>query len=220
MLELEIDMDMRSIAAVSSLAVVLLAPLAGAQDVATGVRDASRLLFGENVGVVDPRHVSATVTNLYPHVTFYAAVMVVSSDKLEELPTSNPPRLFAINANEQAFSLVTAKDICAFLVGIKKPVADELSAYKRSLVFAELIGGSVQTSMPKKESIITRYKKQKPENWPIVIEGTQSGWNVSFTLMTDTAIEYCVRYTLRIDRDGKTMALAEKQTVYTYTMYE
>jgi hypothetical protein len=214
------EMNMRRTVGISCLLVVLSTFAVVAQEVGNDVQKASISLFGENVGTIAPSHVSVTLTNLCPDTTFYTAIMVVPLDELEELPTANPPRRFAIHANGQAFSLVTAKHICAFLAGIKKPVADELSAYKRSLAFAELIGGSVRTAMPEKESIITRYKEQKPESWPIVIEGTQSGWNVSLTLMTDTITEYCIRYTLRIDSDGKTMELAEKQTVYTYTMYE
>jgi hypothetical protein len=37
--------------------------------------------------------------------------------------------------------------------------------------------------------------------------------------MVDRAIEYCVRFRLRIDRTGA-VSIAEQRDVYTYTMYE
>ena len=206
--------------AICCLLVALLTCPVVAQDVAADVRAASTSLFGENVGTVAPKHVSAMLTNLCPDAAFYTATMVVSPDELKDLPTANPPRLFVVLKSGQSFSLVTAKDVCAFIGGLKKPVADELSAYKRALVFAELVGGTIRTAMPKRESIITRYQTQKAEDWPIVIENAESRWNVSFTLMTDPEIEYCIRHTLRVEKDGKTVSIAEERTVYTYTMYE
>ena len=199
---------------------LLLMPFCFVAEGGDEVRRASVSLFGEKVGTVAKLNVSASITNSCPGATFYAASMIVPPDELEVIPNTNPPKPFAICLNSQLFSLVSAENIGSFLSSFEKPVENEKSAYNRVEVFAELIGGSVRTNMPERQSLISGYAKLNPKDWPVVIEGTKRGWNISFSLMMDADIEYCVRYTLRIDKDGKTIVPTKVKTIYTYTLYE
>ena len=203
------------------LFVALLAPSIIAQEVPEDVWKKGVSLLGNKVGQITPRAFSAAVTNLCPETRFYMATMKMGPDDAwPELPNMNAPVLFAVTTGKDATSLSSPEGICSFLCSFAKPVADELAAYQRAMVFAELLGGTVRIEIPEEESLLPGFVKQLPENWAVIIAGTKSGYMVSFTLMTDPNIKYCVRYVLNISRDGKTVELVKKETVYTYTGYE
>lgn len=186
-----------------------------AGDVPDTVWQQAKQVFGERVAKIATREFSTRVTSLCGTTKFYT--ITVRRDGPVKMDGPTQVRILA--SGNEGFSLLGARNVGTFLASLKRPVTDELGVHQRVMVFAELLGGRIRTHMPNKQSIIKQYMKQDRNNWPLVISGTDSGWRVSVTLMTDLAIECYNRYELDISRGGQVSVLSEK-TVYTYTMYE
>lgn len=189
-----------------------------ADDIPISIRKQANNLFGEKVNKIDPRTFSNRVMSLCAPAKFYTITIPIPEDSRIDDGSSDWIHTM-VSTEKRAFAVTTTKEITTFLTSLKKPVLNELKAFERTLVFAELIGATVRTRIPQRKSMVKQYMDQERVDWPLVLEGTESGWTVSVTLMTLPDIEYCIRYKLGISRRGDLLVLSEK-TIYAYALYE
>jgi hypothetical protein len=196
-----------------------------AAEVSKKVKDQAVSLFGEQakrhfeseVKQIKPMTISKSLEDFCKSYRFFLVGIPVNEKKV---PVGTPGIIFYKMASAgNAFPLNNAQEIAAFLLTLKKPISNEKDVLERVNVFAEMLGATITTHMPKKKSIIKKYMEQKLEDWKLVISGTESGWKAHVTLMTDKAIEYCIRYELEFTRKGNMSVLKEKD-IYSYTLYE
>ncbi len=175
--------------------------------------NAARRLFRENVTAVTPKDVSPLAADLCKPYKFYN----VTVHKERYIAGFGPDRTYLMACGEQAFKLAEPKEVAGFFATVKKPVETEFEAFKKTLVFAELIDRTVRTHMPKRKSLIEQFAEQGVEDWQLVISGTDAGWIVSVTLVrcTRPENENSWRYDLKLDKDGAFSIAAEK-FVYQY----
>jgi len=172
--------------------------------------------FGRHyLGIKGERKVSASVAALCKGCAFYN--VTIGYDRPPPNPIINELN-YVIVGETRAAAVRRPADAAAFLTTLAAPVHTEIDAFRRALVFAELAGGTLRTALPRK-SIIKQYQGQKQADWDLVISGHKVGWDVALTLMVDKAIEYCVRYRLRVERTGK-LTILDRREVYAYTLYE
>jgi hypothetical protein len=195
------------------------------EDVSNNVKDQAVALYGDQakrlfdskVTQIKPRSVSKRLHEFCKPYQFFMVGIPVPEGRR----TSMTPDVvfYKMASGVDGVPVGNAKDIAAFLTTLKKPISNEEDVLERINLFAELLDATVATHLPKRKSIIKSYMDQNPENWTLVISGTESGWKVLVTLMTDPAIEYCVRYELELSTEGK-LSVLKDQDVYSYTLYE
>ncbi|MFC1805811.1 hypothetical protein ACFL09_02395 [Planctomycetota bacterium] len=180
------------------------------------VRAFARKQFGRHyLGITGQRKVSERVAALCQGCSFYN--VKVGYDRPAPNPIINELN-YVIVGEKRAAAIRQPKDVAAFLSSLATPVPNELDAFRRALVFAELAGGTLRTALPRK-SIIKQYQSQKQADWDLVVSGHKAGWDVALTVMVDKAIDYCIRYRLRIEKTGA-LAILERRVIYAYTLYE
>jgi|GEM_PF-3456585 len=200
---------LRSQGARKNLRPLVLVDVNDPQDLA----NAARRLFREDVTAVAPKDVSPLAADLCKPYKFYN----VTVHKERYIAGFGPDSTYLMACGEQAFKLAEPKEVAGFLATVKKPVETEFEAFKKTLVFAELIDRTVRTHMPKRKSLIEQFAEQGVEDWQLVISGTDAGWIVSVTLVrcTRPENENSWRYDLKLDKDGAFSIAAEK-FVYQY----
>lgn len=123
----------------------------------------------------------------------------------------------AVRKGKRAFKLSNAEEVASFLSALEKPVLSEIEALERTVAFAELIGRSIHSNVPKRKSHMKEYSEIKAEDWPLVISRTDSGWLIFVTLVVnpDQGVESCWRYGLEISKKNGMSVTSEKH-VYQY----
>jgi hypothetical protein len=177
------------------------------------VRKEARGLFGEDVVAAAERSVSPLVSKLCEPHKFYN----VTIHQEVRIAGFGPKRPYLMAFDKQGHKLSNAREVALFLTNLKKPASSELEVLERVVVFAELIGRKVRTHIPKRKSLIKEYAQQKPEDWQVVISGTEAGWMVAVTLwrINDRRLENCWRYELDISKAGEVSIVSER-LVYQY----
>ncbi|UCD58197.1 MAG: hypothetical protein JSV16_03535, partial [Candidatus Hydrogenedentota bacterium] len=180
-----------------------------AAEVSKKVKDQAETLYGDHaknfldskITQINPREVSRRLQEFCKPYQFFMVGIPVPKEKR----TSMTPDVvfYKIASAEDAMPIGDAKEIAAFLTKLNKPISNEEAVLDRVGIFAEMIDATIRTHMPEKKSVINQYMDQKPEDWKLVISGTESGWKADVTLMTDKVIEYCMRYELEFTREGK-----------------
>ncbi|MHC4212803.1 MAG: ankyrin repeat domain-containing protein [Planctomycetota bacterium] len=124
----------------------------------------------------------------------------------------------AVRKGDRAFKLSNAEEVASFLGVLEKPVLSEIEALERTVAFAEFIGRSIHSNVPKRKSHMKEFSEIKAEDWPLVISRTDSGWVIFVTLVVnnpDQGVESCWRYGLEISKkDG--MSVTSEKHVYQY----
>jgi hypothetical protein len=175
--------------------------------------EVARRLFGKYVARTTPKDVSPLVSRLCEPYRFYNVTISLK----HYIAGFGPDQTYPMAYGKQAFKLSNAEEVATFMTSLNRSVTNELEALEKTLVFAELIGRTIQTHMPKRKSVMKEYANQKAEDWRLVISGTDSGWAVSVTLLKDPepGIENSWRYDLEISKDGQ-VSVASERLVYQY----
>jgi hypothetical protein len=79
----------------------------------------------------------------------------------------------------------------------------------------ELLYRQVRTDMPKIEIRIKEFAEQKPEDWHLVMSGTDTDWRVALTLLMNPRAGSCMRYELDISKAGE-ISIVSERFVYQY----
>ncbi|MCX7046132.1 MAG: hypothetical protein NTX50_11685 [Candidatus Sumerlaeota bacterium] len=172
-------------------------------------------LYGSRVDQIVAIDVSERAETFCKPYQFFSVGIPVP----EKRPMTPDVLYFRMASSAEAFPVNSAKEIAALLSALKREVSNDEAVLNIVHVFADILIADIRTSMPKRKSVINQYQDQKPEDWTLAILSTDSGWNVSVTMVTDMNIEYCKRYKLAISKDGQITVVDEK-VVYTYTMYK
>ncbi|HUT29694.1 MAG TPA: hypothetical protein VMX13_07875 [Sedimentisphaerales bacterium] len=177
------------------------------------VRQEANRLFGEKVIRIGRRNVSTLASRACEPYRIYNVTIDSAGVAFYE------ERIDTMAFGDQSFRLSEPEEAATFLTSLKKPVSNELEALERTVVFAELTRRTIRTDIPARRSIIEEFAKQKPEDWQLVISGTQAGWMVAVTLMSNPRVETCWRYDLEVSRQGA-VSIASQKPVYQYVFLE
>ena len=183
--------------------------------VAERVRQEAKRLFGENVIRVKRRNVSPLASRACEPYRIYN----VTIDSKIQIAGFGRERTYPMAFGEQSFRLSKPEEVASFLTSLSQPVANELEALETTVVFAELARRTIRTDIPARRSIVEEFAEQKPEDWQLVISGTQAGWMVAVTLMAEPRVESCWRYHLEVSRQGA-VSIASEKHVYQYAMLQ
>ncbi|MHC4527560.1 MAG: hypothetical protein ACYS29_06770, partial [Planctomycetota bacterium] len=188
---------------------------AGKADVPEDVEKQAKELFHEKVVAIRQRDVSPLVSRLCKSYKFYNVTIHQEHYKAG----FGPEKTYPMALGKKAFKLSKPEEIVAFLTGLDKPVGSEWEVLERVFVFAELLDRQVRTHMPNRRSRIKRFAEQKPEDWQIIISGTDAGWRAAATLMANPRVEICSRYEFKISEAGQ-MSIVSERLVYQYAALE
>jgi hypothetical protein len=183
---------------------------AGKADVPQDVEKRAKELFGKKIVAIGQRDVSPLVARVCQDYDFYNVTIT-----RRRIAGFSPEKTYPMAFGEQAYRLSRPEEVVAFLTSLDKAVGSEWEVLERVFVFAELLDRRVWTHMPERRSLMKRFAEQKPEDWQIVISGTDAGWKAAVTLMANPRVENCMRYEFNISKSGE-ISISSEKSVYQY----